>query len=103
MDFLSDYHLAGLALGICTFLIIGIFHPLVIKAEYYWGTRSWWIFLIAGLLVLIACVCVSDLFWSSLLGVIAFSCFWSIREIFEQEERVRKGWFPKNPKRKYKF
>ena len=24
-------------------------------------------------------------------------------EIFEQEERVKKGWFPKNPKRTYKF
>ena len=30
-------------------------------------------------------------------------CFWSIKEVFEQRERVRKGWFPKNPKRKYPF
>ena len=27
----------------------------------------------------------------------------SILEIFEQQERVRKGWFPKNPRRKYPF
>ena len=50
-----------------------------------------------------ASVWVSSLFWSSLLGVFAFSSFWTIKEIFEQEERVRKGWFPKNPRRKYKF
>lgn len=103
MDFLTTHHLGGLMLGICTFLIIGIFHPIVIKVEYYYGTRSWWFFLILGILGIIACIWVSDLFWSSLLGVIAFSCFWSIHEIFQQEERVRKGWFPKNPNRKYKF
>jgi hypothetical protein len=103
MDFLTEYHLGGLVLGISTFLIIGIFHPIVIKAEYYYGKRSWWFFLIMGIFGVIACLLVSDLFWSSLLGVFAFSCFWSIHEIFQQEERVHKGWFPKNPNRKYKF
>lgn len=103
MDFIMSHHLGGLLLGICTFLIIGVFHPLVIKAEYYFGTRSWWFFLVLGILGIIACLWVGDLFSSSLLGVFAFSCFWSIHEIFQQEERVRKGWFPKNPNRKYKF
>ena len=103
MDFITTHHLGGLMLGICTFLIIGIFHPIVIKAEYYYGTRSWWFFLVLGILGIIACLWISDLFWSSLLGVFAFSCFWSIHEIFQQEKRVRKGWFPKNPNRKYKF
>ncbi|MBO7103241.1 MAG: DUF4491 family protein [Bacteroidaceae bacterium] len=103
MDFITTHHLGGLMLGICTFLIIGIFHPIVIKAEYYYGTRSWWFFLVLGILGIIACLWISNLFWSSLLGVFAFSCFWSIHEIFQQEKRVRKGWFPKNPNRKYKF
>ena len=94
--------LAGLGIGIGTFLTIGLFHPVVIKAEYYWGTRCWWLFLLLGLGGVAASVCVENLFWSSLLGVFAFSSFWSIKEIFEQEERVRKGWFPKNPRRKYK-
>jgi hypothetical protein len=103
MQFLTDYHLTGLVIGICTFLIIGIFHPVVIKAEYYWGTRCWWFFLFLGLAGTTAAIWVDSLFLSSLLGVFAFSCFWSIHEVFEQEERVRKGWFPKNPKRTYKF
>ena len=34
----------GLLIGIATFLIIGLFHPVVVKAEYYWGTKCWWIF-----------------------------------------------------------
>lgn len=39
------------------------------------------------------CLLVGDLFWSSLLGVTAFSCFWSIGEVKQQEKRVRKGGF----------
>ncbi len=49
MEFLNEYHLAGLFIGICTFLIIGLFHPVVVKAEYYWSTKCWWIFLILGI------------------------------------------------------
>ncbi|HIT47433.1 MAG TPA: DUF4491 family protein, partial [Candidatus Cryptobacteroides merdipullorum] len=39
---------------------------------------------------------------STIAGVAAFSAFWSIVELFEQEKRVRKGWFPENPARKSK-
>ena len=103
MDFLSDNNLLGLAIGICTFLVIGLFHPIVIKCEYYFGTRCWWWFLILGLVCMGLSVWVGNLFVSALLGVTAFSSFWSILEIFEQQKRVQKGWFPRNPKRKYPF
>jgi hypothetical protein len=46
---------------------------------------------------------VENLLVSSLLGVFAFSSFWSIKEVVEQHERVRKGWFPMNPKRKQEY
>ena len=42
MDFLQEYNLTGIAIGLSTFLVIGLFHPLVIKGEYYFGTRCWW-------------------------------------------------------------
>ena len=103
IDFLNEYHLAGLVIGICTFLIIGIFHPIVVKAEYYWGTKCWWIFLLLGIVGVIASLYTENILIASLLGVFAFSSFWTIKEVFEQEERVKKGWFPKNPKRTYKF
>ena len=93
----------GLIIGIFTFLIIGLFHPIVIKCEYYFGTRCWWIFLVIGIGVAAASLFIPHEVISPLLGVTAFSSFWTIKELFEQEERVRKGWFPKNPKRKYKF
>lgn len=91
----------GLIIGVLTFLTIGLFHPVVIKAEFYWGTRCWWLFLILGLGGVVASLLIDHVLLSSLCGVFAFSSFWSIKEIFEQEERVRKGWFPRNPKRRY--
>ena len=103
MEFLNEYHLAGLFIGICTFLIIGLFPPVVVRAEYYWGTKCWWIFLVLGIAGVVASLSIDNVILSSLLGVFAFSSFWTIKEVFEQEERVQKGWFPKNPKRKYKF
>ncbi len=98
-----DIHFKGLLIGIATFLIIGLFHPIVVKAEYYWGTKCWWLFLLFGAAGVIAALLIADIFWSALCGVFAFSSFWSIKEIFEQEERVKKGWFPRNPKRKYSW
>ena len=85
----------GLIIGICTFLIIGLFHPIVIKTEYHFGVRVWWIFLIAGLIGVAASLIVENTLLSTLLGVFAFSSFWSIKELFEQRERVAKGWCPK--------
>lgn len=100
-DFLQQYNLEGLLIGLATFLIIGMFHPLVIKGEYYFGVKCWWAFLVAGIVCTILSVYIKENTLSILLGVTAFSCFWSILEVFEQRERVRKGWFPKNPKRKH--
>jgi hypothetical protein len=95
MEFVATYNLTGILLGLCTFLIIGAFHPLVIKSEYYFGTRCWWLFLLLGMAGTVAALAVREMFWSSLLGVFAFSSFWGIFELFQQRERVRKGWFPK--------
>ena len=87
----------GLLVGLSTFVIIGIFHPLVIKAEYYLGVRSWKLFAVAGVLFAIASVLVSHFILSTILGVVAFSSFWSILEVIHQRERVRKGWYPEGP------
>lgn len=101
MDFLSTYHLQGLVLGLCSFLIIGLFHPLVIKGEYHYGQRFKWFFVLLGLLLCVGSLLTSGVMLSSLMGVGAFSSFWGIKEMEEQQERVRKGWFPRNPKRTY--
>ena len=88
-------NLGGIIVGAVSFLIIGVFHPIVIKAEYYIGKKVWPIFLVAGVAILIATLWVSHPVWSPILGVTGCSCLWSIGELFEQEKRVQKGWFPK--------
>ena len=94
---------SGLIIAVIIFLVIGLFHPLVVKGEYYFGTRCWWVFLLAGIGFIIASLLVSDDMLRPILGVVGCSCLWSILEIFEQKERVEKGWFPKNPKRKDEY
>lgn len=103
MDFIVTHNLTGLLTGICTFLIIGIFHPIVIRCEYCFGTRCWWVFLLLGIAGVAGALCVRNVLVSSLLGVFAFSSFWTILELFEQKKRVKKGWFPMNPKRRKEY
>lgn len=90
-------NLIGLLVGLSTFLIIGLFHPLVIKAEYYIGVKSWVLFALGGVAFGITSLLTEGLVLSTILGVVAFSSFWSILEVFQQRERVRKGWFPAGP------
>jgi hypothetical protein len=92
-------NLEGIAIGAGTFLIIGVLHPVVIKTEYHIGTRAWPLFLLAGLASALLSLLISTPVLSPLLAVLGFSLLWSIRELFEQEQRVRKGWYPKNPKK----
>ena len=92
-------HFEGLAMGVIVFLIIGIFHPVVIKVEYYFGKKVWPTFFVVGWGFVIWSLYTENLFFSIFLGVFGFSCLWSIGELIEQEGRVKKGWFPKNPNR----
>ncbi len=84
----------GVLIGACSFLIIGLFHPLVIQAEYHLSKRVWPLFVLAGGLLILASLFARGHALSALLGIAGFSCLWSVRELYEQEERVRKGWFP---------
>ncbi len=89
----------GVAIGATSFLMIGIFHPVVIKCEYYFTYKIWPLFLVGGLACCIGALLVSNAFFSSMLGVLGFTMLWSIGELKHQAARVEKGWFPGNPKR----
>ncbi|MDE6133974.1 MAG: DUF4491 family protein [Muribaculaceae bacterium] len=96
---IAEYNLEGLLVGAATFLIIGLFHPLVIKGEYYFGTSCRVAFALLGIVMCALSLAVQSQVWSILAGVVAFSSFWSIKEVTEQRQRVLKGWFPRNPAR----
>jgi hypothetical protein len=95
-----EIYFTGIIIAVSTFLIIGMFHPLVIKVEYYTGIRFWWVFLVLGVLSIIGALFVENPLLSSLIGVFGASSLWTIGELFSQRKRVKRGWFPMNPKRK---
>nr|WP_072537216.1 DUF4491 family protein [Anaerococcus mediterraneensis] len=90
----------GIIIGVVTFFLIGIFHPLVIKGEYYFGRKINKFFILAGIIFVALSIYIKSLILSIFAGVIACCCFWSVGEVIEQEKRVLKGWFKENPKRK---
>lgn len=92
----------GIITGIGTFLIIGLLHPVVIKSEYYFGTKVWPLFLIFGIAFIGLSLFLTHVAASCVSAVMGFSLLWSIGELFEQEKRVEKGWFPSNLRKKDK-
>ena len=89
----------GLVIAVINLLVIGLFHPLVIWGEYYFTKKIWPVFALAGGVFMVLSVRSESDLYSSVYAVIATTCFWSILELYQQEKRVEKGWFPKNPKR----
>ena len=106
-----EIYFTGVIIAVCTFLIIGLCHPLVIKTEYYTGTRYWWLWLVGGIIFICAAFIIPNAFesekmgivMSSIFGVFGASLLWGIGELFAQKKRVKKGWFPMNPKRKHEY
>ena len=64
---------SGLIIAVVTFLVIGLFHPIVIKCEYYFGTGCWWAFAVVGVAFIIASLLVKDVILSPVLGVVLMS------------------------------
>lgn len=90
----------GIVIGAVSFLSIGLFHPIVVKAEYYFSKRIWPAFALVGILLLTGSILSINIIVSSGCAVVGMTCFWSIKELYEQEKREKKGWFPSNPNRK---
>ena len=96
-------YFTGIVIAVCTFLTIGIWHPIVIKTEYYYGTRPWVVYLAVGVLCIVGALFIEDTLLSAVVGVFGASALWGIGELFSQKKRVAKGWFPMNPKREHEY
>ncbi|MHB9054581.1 MAG: DUF4491 family protein [Paludibacteraceae bacterium] len=77
-------------MGAAAFLIIGFFHPIIIRGEYYFGKKIRKLFSITGIILTVQ-------------GIAEFTCLWSIHNIPEQEQQVKVVGFPKSPKKKIKY
>lgn len=86
-------HIDNIILGVFLFFIIGIFHPIVIKAEYYFSKKIWPVFFICGLFSITASLFIDGNI-GRMIAVLGCTLFWCIKELYEQEERVKKGYFP---------
>ena len=89
----------GIIIGAAVFLSIGICHPITIKLEYYFGRKGWWGFFIPGVICTVISLLLDNYIYSTIVAAFAFSYFWGIHEVFQQEMSVLRGWFPENPKR----
>ncbi|MDO4280891.1 MAG: DUF4491 family protein [Peptococcaceae bacterium] len=93
-------NLQGIFLGAISFLIIGVWHPIVIKGEYYLGKKICMpIFAAIGVFCVAKSMRIKSTILHASMALFGFSALWGILEVQEQEERVQKGWFPANPKR----
>ena len=97
------FNLKGIILGALSFLIIGVWHPIVIKGEYHFGRK---VCMPAFAAIGVACVALSlrvkNTILNAAIALFGFSALWGINEVAEQEQRVERGWFPATPKRQGK-
>ncbi|MDR1507316.1 MAG: DUF4491 family protein [Treponema sp.] len=91
-------YFGGLIIGFSSFLMIGLFHVLVIQGEYHFGVKIWPAFLCLGIGSCVLSLLIKNAIVSSEFGVLGFCSLWSILELFHQKKRVEKGWFPKKEK-----
>jgi hypothetical protein len=89
----------GIIIGAIVFCVIGLFHGITVKGEYHFSERIWPIFLVVGIAAAAVSLWVRHTVASAALAIFGFTCLWTIGELKKQTERVRKGWFPANPKR----
>ena len=80
----------GILIGTISFIAIGIFHPIVIRAVYHYGQSVWPVFLGAGILLIAASLFIETIILSTAAAVFGFASLWSIHEIKQQEEQARR-------------
>jgi len=92
----------GLWLGLFMLFVIGFGFFWVIKLEYYIGAHVWPWVLALGVALAVVSLFMPSFWLSALVGIFAGSVIWGSTELPDQEERVRRGLFPANPKRQAK-
>ena len=101
MNLFENINYDGLLMGLVAFFMIGFFHPIVIKVEYYFGKKVWPLFVLMGIISIIISVFFTNNYLSVIFGVLGFSLIWSAGELIQQHKRVMLGRAKKNPKRDY--
>lgn len=86
----------GLLVGLVTCIIIGLGFVWVIRGERYLGYLWWPYFMSVGIGLVIISFFASNVWTSTLIGIIGGSFIWGSTEFKEQAIRAELGWFPFN-------
>lgn len=89
----------GVVLALITFGTIAFGHVAVRRANYLYGTKPVPYVLFAGLAFLFLSLRMHDDLASAALGIVGMTTLWDSFELMRQEERIRRGHAPSNPKR----
>lgn len=89
----------GFYLSLFMLFVIGIGFVWVIKLEYYLGAGIWKGVLAIGLLLSVGSIFMPTFVTSAVMGIFGGSVVWGATELPDQEERVKAGHFPANPRR----
>lgn len=93
-------NIGSVVLGMMALVIIGIWHPIVIAGEYYFGKKKCMVaFALIGVACIIAALRIENWVLSATVSLFGFSGLWGIVEVIEQEQRVARGWFKANEAR----
>lgn len=92
----------GVYLSIFMLAAIGFGFFWVIKLEYHLGAEIWPAVLGIGLALCVGSLFMPSFLTSALMGILGGTVVWGATELPDQAERVKKGHFPANPRRKKK-
>lgn len=91
----QNIELSGLIVGVWIFIVIIFARWLCIWGEYNFTKKFWIFFLTFGLIGVLSALFIENIIFSTMLSSLGFIFLWGIHETIEQEERVKKAWFPK--------
>jgi hypothetical protein len=100
MSMVQELNFWGLAFAGMTFVAIGLGFLWVVKLEYHVGAHVAKGVGALGIASAVASAFLPGFFASAVVGMIAGTIFWGATELSDQEERVRKGMFRANPRRR---
>ncbi len=86
-----------LIFGVVLLASTGALHIITVKWEYKWGTKGWWIFLIAGIISIVSSFFISSMLIKGSLVILGVNLLWTVHEVSKQYDRVEKKWFPEGP------
>ena len=90
----------GILFGLFTILAIGIGFVWVIKLEYCVGAHVAKAVMALGMMLILVSLLTPDFVLSAIIGILGGTVIWGSTELPPQAERVARGLFPANPRKR---